>query len=287
MQRTFIYFFLLINFLFLVNVDANACFQSQFYMRLLNNYECIDTAQYEVRYDLKFKDHADNVEYNEDVRVVQIGSNVVKDYSAIDFTTDSLTTINQALGKSSPSNSTQTLPCDIYMYHKEQRCDMKYHLIFYLGTLSYTNNLPSLQFTILPDTMSIGGYVCNVATTHFAGRDYKLWYTLDIPLPFGPYKFGGLPGLILKVEEANNLYIWEMISFANVKKPINLYKYLGEQKCSAKEAARTIKRMKSRPMTFGVSSGRRIMVKQSDGSWRPSSANDNEEEQPYQPLELE
>jgi GLPGLI family protein len=53
------------------------------------------------------------------------------------------------------------------------------------------------------------GYTCKLASVKFRGRDYKVWYTLDIPLSEGPWKFFGLPGLILKVEERHRLFIFE------------------------------------------------------------------------------
>ena len=53
------------------------------------------------------------------------------------------------------------------------------------------------------------GYDCRKATVDFAGRTYTAWFTPEIPLPFGPYKFGGLPGLILKIEDAERQFVWE------------------------------------------------------------------------------
>ena len=43
---------------------------------------------------------------------------------------------------------------------------------------------------------------CVNATTHFRGRDYQVWFTTDIPVSAGPWKFFGLPGLILEVEDS-------------------------------------------------------------------------------------
>ncbi|MEO0585548.1 MAG: GLPGLI family protein [Bacteroidota bacterium] len=47
----------------------------------------------------------------------------------------------------------------------------------------------------------IGNFSCLSATTYFRGRTYKAWYTPEIPLSLGPWKFHGLPGLILEVED--------------------------------------------------------------------------------------
>jgi len=49
---------------------------------------------------------------------------------------------------------------------------------------------------------NISGKVCSKATTRFRGRDYVVWYTTEIPVQMGPWKFYGLPGLIMQVEDA-------------------------------------------------------------------------------------
>jgi len=45
----------------------------------------------------------------------------------------------------------------------------------------------------------IGGYLCKQAEVKFRGRKYTAWYAPDIPIDAGPWKFFGLPGLILEV----------------------------------------------------------------------------------------
>ncbi len=49
---------------------------------------------------------------------------------------------------------------------------------------------------------NILGKVCSKATTRFRGRDYVVWYSTEVPVQVGPWKFYGLPGLIMQVEEA-------------------------------------------------------------------------------------
>lgn len=58
-----------------------------------------------------------------------------------------------------------------------------------------------MQWNILPDTKVIEGYKVQKATTNFAGRDWIAWFTNDIQIQDGPYKFHGLPGLILSVAD--------------------------------------------------------------------------------------
>ena len=58
--------------------------------------------------------------------------------------------------------------------------------------------LPKLQWQLTNDTKTIGSFKCLKATTTFRGRDYTCWYTTQIPLPYGPWKLQGLPGMILE-----------------------------------------------------------------------------------------
>lgn len=65
------------------------------------------------------------------------------------------------------------------------------------------------------DTLTILGYLCYKASTSFRGRDYLAWFTLDIPVDDGPWKFYGLPGLILKVEDSQKLFEFRAIGIQN------------------------------------------------------------------------
>jgi GLPGLI family protein len=59
----------------------------------------------------------------------------------------------------------------------------------------------SIKWVLHQQTSQIKNYNCKKATTKFRGRVYTAWYTEQIPLPIGPWKFSGLPGLILKVQD--------------------------------------------------------------------------------------
>lgn len=66
------------------------------------------------------------------------------------------------------------------------------------------------EWTILPDsTADIMGYPCQLAVTHFKGRQWYAWYTEDIPLDEGPWKLRGLPGLILKAHDSSRQFIFD------------------------------------------------------------------------------
>lgn len=56
------------------------------------------------------------------------------------------------------------------------------------------------------ETKQIGDFTCQKATISFRGRNYIAWFTNEIPVPFGPWKFQGLSGLILEVYDTNKIF---------------------------------------------------------------------------------
>ncbi|BAP29627.1 uncharacterized protein CHSO_0590 [Chryseobacterium sp. StRB126] len=68
----------------------------------------------------------------------------------------------------------------------------------------------SVKFTwnILPEKQKIGEYNTQKATTEYGGRTWTAWFSSDIPFQDGPYKFYGLPGLIVKIEDTEKNYSW-------------------------------------------------------------------------------
>lgn len=54
------------------------------------------------------------------------------------------------------------------------------------------------------------GYKLQKAITNFGGRKWIAWFTEEIPIPEGPYKFSGLPGLIVEISDSKNHYHYEL-----------------------------------------------------------------------------
>ena len=67
---------------------------------------------------------------------------------------------------------------------------------------------PNFNWKILTEKEKIGSYDTQKATTEYGGRKWTAWFTTDIPFPDGPYKFSGLPGLIVKIEDSDKNYSW-------------------------------------------------------------------------------
>ncbi len=108
------------------------------------------------------------------------------------------------------------------------------------GVYQYVEPVPNLKWKITPGTKTIMGYNCQCATVTFRGRDYEAWYTVDIPLSYGPWKFHGLPGLILEVTDSKNEFRFTANGIEQVKggKDIQMYD----------ESMRSIKRSRALKM---------------------------------------
>jgi GLPGLI family protein len=73
----------------------------------------------------------------------------------------------------------------------------------------YIENLEKIKWQIFDETKKILSHPCKKATCRFRGRDYIAWYATDIPISRGPYKFSGLPGLILEISDTESLFSFE------------------------------------------------------------------------------
>lgn len=75
--------------------------------------------------------------------------------------------------------------------------------------LAYKDNT-KFNWKISGEKAKIGDYNAQKATTEFGGRTWTAWFADNIPFQDGPYKFHGLPGLIVKIEDSNKNYSWEL-----------------------------------------------------------------------------
>lgn len=62
------------------------------------------------------------------------------------------------------------------------------------------------KWQLLNETKKLSNFSCKKATILFRGRTYIAWYSTEIPLPFGPWKLRGLPGLILELYDTDKVF---------------------------------------------------------------------------------
>lgn len=91
-----------------------------------------------------------------------------------------------------------------------------------IGTTRYVYQEPASLFTwvVAPTTATVAGYACQRATTTFGGRTWEAWFTRAVPLADGPYKFYGLPGLIVKVGDTRGHFVFELTRLRPLAPPV-------------------------------------------------------------------
>ncbi|WP_329905094.1 GLPGLI family protein [Porphyromonas pogonae] len=99
--------------------------------------------------------------------------------------------------------------------------DKKLTVYDYIGLdlCKYSEELPIVKWESVDGSMDVCGYKCAKAVGSYAGRRWTVWYTPDIPLPYGPWKLIGLPGLVLKATDADGIHTFEAISIRNTAVP--------------------------------------------------------------------
>ncbi len=75
-----------------------------------------------------------------------------------------------------------------------------------------TEGLPKMDWILKKGTILMNGFTCNVASLDFRGRVYNVWYTNEVPTKFGPWKFHGLSGLIVKIETEDKSVKFQLTS---------------------------------------------------------------------------
>jgi len=119
------------------------------------------------------------------------------------------------------------------------------------GFYIYNENTPKFNWNIENDTTTILGYACQKATTTFRGRNYIAWFAPEIPSNNGPWKFGGLPGLILKIADDKHNFIFECIGIQHLEKPESIKLYtLNYTKVTRLELDKLYRRFFKDPIQF-------------------------------------
>ena len=88
------------------------------------------------------------------------------------------------------------------------------------GESRYYKDAPDFNWQIANETKVIAGLTCQLAKSNFRGRSYEVWFSKEVPTAAGPWKFGGLPGLIVKVADATGKVNIELVKFEYTEQPL-------------------------------------------------------------------
>ncbi|WP_312398255.1 GLPGLI family protein [Chryseobacterium sp.] len=112
-----------------------------------------------------------------------------------------------------------------------------------------------ISWKILSETMKIGDYKVQKAETDFGGRKWTAWFTTDLPYQDGPYKFGGLPGLIVKVEDAQGEYSFDLMKNYKILDFPSMNQFGNTIKVKRTDFVKQQEKFKSDPVSFMSNQG--------------------------------
>lgn len=195
-------------------------------------YKTIDNVLHVFVYDYRFcEEHKNPNSLKSHEMILEIGENHSKFYSSSRAFTDSLLmryaneSPDIAFSKIFPLVSGSPIPsyCNFYVYKNLPEKGVTVFTASDMGTAKYrVDETNRFKWSIdnRADT-SISGLQCKKATVDFAGRSYTAWFTMDIPISDGPYKFNGLPGLIVRICDSENEHSFTLVEKKNAnKKPM-------------------------------------------------------------------
>jgi GLPGLI family protein len=98
------------------------------------------------------------------------------------------------------------------------------HDRIFMDKYVYEDSLHLFNWKMGKDTLTVCGYLCYKAECDFRGRHWTAYYTPEIPVSDGPWKFNDLPGLILKIGSADRDHRFTAIALRTGEKKIRLDK---------------------------------------------------------------
>lgn len=214
-----------------------------------------DTARYRIWYQAEVvqnaKDEQQKTVIKEPMRL-DIGTRIAHFYSETAHLSDSLNEVLKAKGETRFISKGRFY---WHVYSNYPRTGMSVFLDkidFALERGKCEEEMEAIDWQLLPDsTRNILGYDCHLAQADFKGRTWQAWYADDVPLEYGPWKLGGLPGLILMAYDTEHHYTFTasaMITF-QTPEPI-VYNDAAYEPYSRKELNELQKRFHADPVGF-------------------------------------
>lgn len=244
--------------------------------------EVLDTTQFVVSYRMLYERRPENDHPMEDLLLLQVGRNVSKCYSYKTWQTDSLVRVTPPEQVLANLGSFHGGVQDIFfrdaaagrLTHTDQ---------IGMDHLLYTESLPAIDWELTDGERTIVGYACRRARCTFRGRSYEAWYAPEIAVCCGPWKFGGLPGLILAIRDDAGVLDLEATGVEQRVEPIRMTDR-NYMKTNRKKYLDLKQKVMTDPVGYLTgSSNVRMTIKNEDGT----PVNPGDLLRGYNPIELE
>ena len=173
-------------------------------------------------------------ELRDDLLILQIGKEVSKCYSYYTFQCDSLRRtpdgekvwselFRRAIEKDGIYGDFPHVRMSTYVYKNYPTGQMTITDRISLQDYCYVDSLHTQTWTMTDSTREVLGYTCQQATADFRGRHWTAWFATDIPISDGPWKLGGLPGLILEAYDEGLQHVFTAVGLERVNDELIIF----------------------------------------------------------------
>lgn len=173
----------------------------------------IKTQTHRFIYELQYRPDPKDTNYEKEEMVLDINPEEVKFYEFAFLVNDSLNILYGGMSSQHTSQSGQTI-----IRKKGSNKNKNFVQIMMMPYYYVFETEDNIPWKIAADTKKINNYNLQKATAVFGGRNWTAWFTPDINIPEGPYKFRGLPGLVLYVEDDKKDFIYSFSRNMNLSK---------------------------------------------------------------------
>ncbi|TVQ90646.1 MAG: GLPGLI family protein [Bacteroidetes bacterium] len=185
-------------------------------------FKTIDTLQFRVKYELTFQpDSTDHRTFSE-MMILLVGNqaSIFMGYNVFRYDSIMSNIKNEADLQSfrqSRMRQPELVPRILYRIHKNYPTGKTtFTDIIMPDFFQYSEEYANFDWELTDEKKKYQRYNTQKATTYYGGRFWEAWFTTSLPIMEGPYKFAGLPGLILELVDSDNYYRFSLVSIEKI-----------------------------------------------------------------------
>lgn len=159
-------------------------------------------------YEMMIKKDSTSEKVDKSNMILDINGNDVQFYEFKAIEIDSLNSLDE--------NSVYTISSPFARLKRKLSSEVNSNYFLVGGDYFYFESSDKILWKILPDLKEKNKMKLQKATAAFGGRTWVAWFDGSQPFSEGPYKFNGLPGLVVEVEDSKKVFKFELI---DIEKP--------------------------------------------------------------------
>ncbi len=158
-------------------------------------------------YELQYRPSTTDTNYKKQFMVLDINPDDIKYYDYKFLEKDSLNQLHSSQDKT----WTTQIPIT-----RKKNSDKNVNYVLVGDDIYFYTTIDHIQWNLENETKEQESLKLQKATASYGGRDWTAWFTKDIPFNQGPYKFQGLPGLIVEIKDTKDNFIFKLVKSVNL-----------------------------------------------------------------------